>query len=130
MFKKPLLIELLVSTTLVAVLHKLALMYSLYWTLSWFDIITHSLGGFVIGIMTLFVFFTSGYIKYPKDHWIVVLSVTIGAVLIVGLTWELWELFVGFTDVIKDRGDTVLDLIMDIVGATAAYLYGRNKLIK
>lgn len=121
-------LELLLVTIFIATLHHLALTYFLYWTFDWFDILMHFLGGLTIGLFALYVFFTSGYVKYPNDHWVVVLSVTVGAVLIVGLVWELWELFVGFTDVLQDRGDTILDLIMDTLGALCAYYYGKNKI--
>jgi hypothetical protein len=126
MLKKPLFIEFFSLAILVAVLHYFALELSLYWTTDWFDILMHFLGGAVIGLMVMFIFFTSGYIKYPNDHWVVVLSVTLGAVLIVGLTWELWEIFVGFTDVLNDLNDTVMDLIMDMIGGSAAYLYSKK----
>jgi hypothetical protein len=126
MLKKPLLLELLFLTILVAVLHITALELYLYWTVSWFDILMHFIGGAVIGVATTFVFFTSGYIKYPNDHWVVVLSVTLGAVLIVGLAWELWEVFVGFTDVVNDVNDTIVDLIMDLLGGSVAYLYSKK----
>jgi putative flippase GtrA len=126
MLKKPLFIEFFVLSALVAILHYIALTFFLYWITDWFDIMMHFLGGAVIGLMVTFIFFTSGYIKYPNDHWVVVLSVTLGAVLIVGLTWELWEIFVGFTDVLKDRNDTILDIIMDLLGGCAAYLYSKK----
>jgi hypothetical protein len=128
MLKKPLLLELLIASALVAILHYLALVLFLYWTTPWFDILMHFLGGGVIGLLVVFIFFTSGYIKYPNDHWVVVLSVTLGGVLIIGLTWELWEIFVGFTDVLSDLGDTILDVIMDLLGGGVAYLYSKKAL--
>jgi len=45
------------------------------------------------------------------------------AVVAIGLSWELWELFVGFTDVLSDRTDTIIDLIMDLIGGTSAIIY-------
>ena len=128
LFKKPLLIELILTAILVAFLHYIALVYSLYWAVSWFDIPMHFLGGFVIGILALYVFYTSGYIKFPSDHQIIIFSVVIAAVLIVGLTWELWELFSGLSDVLEDQADTILDVVMDFLGAIAAYYYGRKKI--
>ena len=128
MIKKPLFIEFFLILILVAVLHYAATIFFLYWAVAWFDILMHFLGGLLIGLMTLYIFFTSGYVKYPNGHWVVVLSVTLGAVLIVGLAWELWELFAGLSDVLKDRADTILDLIMDMIGGSVAFLYGKNKL--
>lgn len=45
------------------------------------------------------------------------------ATLVIGLFWELWELFVGLSDVIKDQFDSFLDLVMDTAGAISAVLY-------
>ncbi len=127
---KKLIFEVFAVALLVAGLHKLALSYSLYWAIEWFDIPMHFLGGFLIGILALFVFFSSGWISFTKNirDWQMILFITVSSVLIVGLAWELWELFVGFTDLIADRADTILDLIMDTTGAVAAFYYGKGKI--
>jgi len=123
-FRKSLFIEIVIIAVLIAILHYAATVFSLYWSIVWFDILMHFLGGLFIGLLALYLFFTSGLIKYPCTHKIVVFSVVVGSVLVVGLTWELWELFVGLSDVLSDQGDTVLDLILDIFGAVVAYMYG------
>jgi hypothetical protein len=54
----------------------------------------------------------------------VLLSVSvILTVLVIGLGWELWEIFVGLTNVLKDKNDTILDLIMDLIGGSFAIFY-------
>jgi hypothetical protein len=115
------LIPILVSAAIVLGLHILALERSLYWTLSWFDIPMHILGGFVIGLIVL-----AGLDMLIKEthHVLIVVSTLLG-VLVVGLVWELWELFVGFSLVNKDLPDTVLDITMDMVGALLAIGYVR-----
>jgi len=127
---KPLFKEIVILAVVVAFLHKMALSFHLYWSVWWFDILLHFLGGVTIGVIALFVFFTSGYIKYPSRHQIVVLSIVLGSVFIVGLVWELWELFAGFSNVIEDCGDTITDLVVDLIGAVTAYFYGRSYTIK
>lgn len=127
-YEKKLFLEIFILSIVIAVIHFFASKYSLYWTIDWLDILMHFLGGFLIGLIAVFIFFISGYIHYPKEHTLVVISSIFGTVLIVGLTWELWEVFVGFTDVINDLGDTIFDMIMDMIGAMAAYYYSRNKL--
>lgn len=121
--KKALFIEIFLLSITVAVLHYFATIFSLYWSVDWFDIMMHFLGGLLIGLISLWVFFTSEKIKYPRTKF-AIFSVTIGLVLIVGLGWELWEIFVGFTDVFSDKSDTMMDLVMDTIGAVAAYIYG------
>jgi hypothetical protein len=127
-FKKPLLIELLTLTLAVAVLHWLATILFLYWAFWWFDILMHFLGGAFVGALALFVFFSSDILPYPSRHPAVVLSVVLGSVLIVGLAWELWEIFMGLTDVFSQQGDTIIDLVMDFVGGLVIYFYGRRKI--
>lgn len=58
------------------------------------------------------------------------LMLVLSFVLIIGLGWELWELFVGFTDIISDRLDTMIDLMMDFIGGYFAFLHIDKKLWK
>lgn len=129
-FKKPLLLEIIILAILVAVLHYLALTFYLYWTLDWYDIIMHFLGGVVIALLAMFFFYISGYFNFPKEHLGSIFAMTLGSVLLIGLLWELWELFVGFSDVIEDQLDTFLDLTMDIIGGCVAFIYGKKYIWK
>ncbi len=131
-FRKQFLKELFFSSVIVACLHLLALIYHLYWTIDWYDIPMHFLGGFTIGILAVFIFFTSLYIPSTsklKDNRVILFMFTIGFTLIVGLAWEVWELFFRLTDVFTDQLDTVVDLVMDFCGSVTAFLYV-NKRIK
>ena len=127
-YRKKLFGEIVGLSVAVAIIHYFACEYSLYWAISWFDILMHFLGGLLMGFIALFVFFTSEKISFPKNNRVLIFSLTIGFVLIVGLIWELWELFVGFSDVLNDVGDTILDLIMDTAGAIVAYLLTIKKI--
>ena len=120
--QKRLLFEILSLALLIAILHKIALMYSLYWITDWADMIMHTLGGLLIGLLALFIFFTSGYIQIPKNTRVVIL-ITLGSVLIVGLSWELWEIWFGLIDALADKIDSMTDLFFDLVGGTLALIY-------
>jgi len=48
--------------------------------------------------------------------------------LITGLSWELWELYMGFTDIYKDQIDTIADLVNDTLVPIPVYLYSKNKI--
>jgi hypothetical protein len=128
--KKPFFRELFWLLAVIALLHYFALSYFLYWTVDWFDILMHFLGGFWVAIVAAYLiyFFSStkddNYgVKYIKEHKILFFLSLVGATLIVGLTWELWEVFVGFTDTLNDLGDTILDVVMDTIGAICAFYY-------
>ncbi|MFT5179947.1 MAG: hypothetical protein ACI9GH_000372 [Candidatus Paceibacteria bacterium] len=121
--RKPIFWEIFFLIILIAVLHKVALVFFLYWTTGWYDIMMHLLGGFWLSISIIFIFFTSGHIRFPKEHKPLVFLFTISGVLVIGLGWELWELFAGLTDVLEDLIDTVIDVIMDSIGGTLAFIY-------
>lgn len=87
----------------------------------------HLLGGFVIGLIAVFILlnhFRMGVLEDKKVTLILVLSF----VLIIGLGWELWELFFGLTNILEDKLDTVIDLVMDFIGGYFAFLYGKKYL--
>jgi hypothetical protein len=129
MFTRPLIKEIFWISIAVAVMHYLALTLYFYWTISWFDILMHLMGGFVIGLIGLFIllnFLGSEIIVNKKVSLILVL----GFVLVIGLGWELWELFMNFTSVMEDQLDTVIDIVMDVIGGYFAFLYGKKHLWK
>jgi hypothetical protein len=125
--KKPLLKEIFFLSIAIATLHYIALTLFFYWTVSWFDIFMHLLGGFIIGLIAVFILlntFRIGILEDKKVTLILVLSF----VIIVGLGWELWELFFGMTNILEDRLDTFIDLVMDFIGGYFAFLYGKKYL--
>jgi hypothetical protein len=126
--KRILLAEIFFVGITVAVLHKIALSLSLYWNIWWFDILMHFLGGALIALITLFFIYDSKFFNFSIKKPIIIFSAAIGMTLIIGLSWELWELFVGFTDAYTDQVDTIADLINDTLGAITVYLYSKNKI--
>ncbi|NCS98796.1 hypothetical protein GW764_01270 [Candidatus Parcubacteria bacterium] len=127
-YKKPFFKESLYLSILIAILHYISLELYLYWTISWFDILMHFLGGFLIAIFVILVLYSYSDFESLKKHKIFLFSLIVGMTLVVGLGWELWEIFVGFTDAINDLGDTILDIVMDVIGAFSAIYYSKNKL--
>jgi len=127
-YRKKLFKEIALLSIIIAVAHYYATINSLYWLIDWFDIPMHFLGGLLMGFIALFIFFTSEKIHFPSDNRVVIFCITLGFVLIVGLVWELWEIFAGLTNIINDLGDTIFDLIMDTAGAIVAYLLTIKKI--
>lgn len=76
------LLLLLFLSSLLLLFHYFGLTNSLYWTISWFDILQHSLGGFILGLICA--------LSIKKKYWplyiLFILSVLIG--------WEAFELFI------------------------------------
>lgn len=100
-----------------AVVQLFAVFFSLYWVYHWLDIPMHIFGGLVVAL---------GYLafveRFELPRTASGLNATLLATLVVGLGWEAYELVTGafFRDV-APLGDTMLDLLMDLVGAALGY---------
>lgn len=120
------LLRALVLMLVVAGLHFLALTFYFYWQLWWFDILMHFLGGVVVGLGALWALLgfsvRQGFIPTPFQMFLAVIA----AGLIVGLSWEIYELYFRLFDAHYYAADTSLDVVMDLTGATVAYFYVRR----
>jgi hypothetical protein len=110
---------------LVAVLNTIANLGSLYWTISWFDIMMHYLAGFGIGFF-LFMIFSPLFADAKRFQRIIMI---LGFMIIIGVGWELLEAVVGIQDTfsLAHLADTQLDLVMDTLGAFTATLLITHK---
>jgi len=111
------LIPLFGSVVLTAGLHFWFLAVDLYYTSLWVDIPVHLLGGVVIA--SLYFWFASFIPKLSKPTWSRMLVV----ILVIGMSWELWEVFVGAADMSKldYAPDTVQDMVNDTLGALSTW---------
>lgn len=132
--KKPLFLLLFFVILAIGILQQVAIEYYLYWTLEWFDILMHFLGGFWFGYSALWILFFSGYVNTPKrDDIKFFIIVALKIAIVVGLLWEVFEYATGITfsygPVADHVFDTVKDIVMDSVGgvASAIFLYVANK---
>ena len=102
----------------IAVLHLLAIQELYYWTIGWYDIMMHFLGGFWVAIFVLW--FDSWHTLPIRPN---TLFRIVGAVILVGILWEVYELVFGMTFV-SDGGyvmDTTQDFIMDAIGGVVGW---------
>lgn len=100
------------------VMNYVATAANLYWTTSWADVIAHTLGGALVGGIVIAVMTARAIYNKPLA-WIIFFA------LVVGVVWELFELYTGMTFV-TDPGyffDTPKDIFFDTVGAIMSYLY-------
>lgn len=122
MFRHPLFYAQFAVLILVAVLHSFGVYASLYWLWLPFDIIVHFLGGVWVGLAALWFFF---YSPFTWLNWLRLskLGIALLAVVIVGLLWEAFEFIAKVPQDIAHYEDTVLDIIMDILGAIGAWWF-------
>ncbi len=106
----------------IAVLHFAGLKLFLYWTIPWYDILLHFLGGLWVGVGVICILYTSGYAQ--KKPWLIRLRpfIVFGIVLVVGLLWEAYEYIFKLTSSHGYVFDTILDLIMDLLGGLVAVM--------
>ncbi len=109
------------AATSVLILHLVAYEYHFYWTLWWYDIMMHGLGGFAVGALIMWTTRHVYRLPFSVPEFIIVIV----GVLVVGIAWELFEFVIGSqanqsyeTYVL----DTMIDIAMDVFGGAAAYL--------
>lgn len=127
--RKIILIKLTALLYIITTLHLSALYFFWYWSIWWFDILVHFLGGVWIGGMALLIFFLGkSDTKLLKTSSAYILSVV--AVLVIGVLWEVFEFsldtFIIFQT--NDISDTISDIGADIAGGVFASLYIVRKL--
>lgn len=111
----------------IAILHHSAFVYYWYWLYWWFDIVVHFLGGFFIGLssMWLFKYVFQGTFVTQSREWVL----TICAVALVAGFWEMFELYGGIANAIEPGFgiDTTLDLCVGLLGGGIAWLLTKTR---
>ncbi len=84
-----------------------------YWHYPWFDTLMHFLGGLAVA--------TLGIALLRKKRALIFL----GGMLAIAVGWELFELGINAEREANFAFDTSLDLLMDALGMTVAYITAR-----
>jgi hypothetical protein len=125
MLKKPPFREMLVLFLVVGLLHLVATIYHLYWSIYEFDSVVHFFGGAALSTFFLWFYFFSDFFNPVKRSLVQFLIVSIVGAMFIGVSWEIFELIFRQTMVQKlDYAyDTMMDLLMDFLGAMVACFY-------
>lgn len=102
---------------LVCVLEYFAEVFYFHWTIWWYDVILHHLGGACAG--TAFLYSYYDLFKISKFNKQGAIKLVFLFVLFVGVVWEIYELIHGdssFSDGVFYYRDTFSDLIADSAG--------------
>lgn len=133
-----------ILTIIVVYFDRIAQVNFLYWRFWWFDIMMHFLGGLLMGLIALWLYFLSNYFKKDNNSFDLILKTSIKKVfilsfifvMIVGIGWEIFEFIMGisFADgyVLGYIIDTSSDLVMDVIGSFLAsfiLLIASNKIV-
>lgn len=106
----------LALAALLAGVHIYALLHYWYWYYPWLDVPVHFLGGAFMGSAVI------GFLGKLKPRTFL-LAVAAGAI-----GWELFELLINAEREANFILDTSLDLLMDTLGITLAYIAARKTL--
>jgi len=95
-----------------------------YYTIWYFDIVMHILGGFFVGLLIF------GLLNIKDISFNNIFKIIFG-VLMVGIAWELFE-FV-FSNIIAQESfnflDTISDVFCDLAGSILAVIYFSKRII-
>lgn len=96
-------------------LNYIALIFYLYWTTLWYDILMHFMGGLTVAVLIIVLFTIE---TRSRNAFLF----TFFAVMAIGLVWEAFEYLIDETFALEGYFlDTSMDLIMDALGAVSAY---------
>jgi hypothetical protein len=112
------------TVLLIGFLNFLASSFYLFWTVMWFDMIMHFLGGFMLSLIVAFIV-SQKSISYKNLLKYCIIFSVIG-----GFLWEIFELSFHIT-FIHDHNyfsDSGMDMTMDTFGALLAVFYSYYKL--
>jgi hypothetical protein len=99
--------------------HRLATVFSLYWTTDWADIVMHTIGGALLCAIVLYAYTLNTKIASASLGKVLLL------VIFMGIVWEVFELYTGLT-YLYDKGyttDTLGDIFFDTLGGYLANLF-------
>lgn len=105
-------------------LNLLAMEFHWYFSVWYFDIIMHFLGGFFVCLALIWLWKKDGISK--KDSVLLIVGV-----FLIGILWELFEIYINefITGNNLDVPDTITDMIMDLIGGIFAIGYFSKKFI-
>ena len=126
MKRYPFLYASFVSVLLLGIVHFVAVALYLYWTIWWFDNLSHFLAGFSLGFFSLFIFYESSLFR-NKLSFLEVIFISFIFVMMLGGVWEIFEYANGLTQSTEKYSlDVVHDLLSDSLGAILALLIARR----
>lgn len=110
----------LITASVLAVVHVIALQLYLYWQYLWLDIPMHMMGG---AMVALGVFALHDLIPKFPSRLLYPIPVLL-FVLLGSLAWEVYEIQIGIPIEPNFKVDTIVDLIMDMLGGVMGYIVG------
>ncbi len=113
---------------LVALLHGAALAFFLYWKISWFDILPHFFGGMFASLLSVWVWYFSGYLgAHPLPKLRTLFVQFLLSAFVIGVGWEVFERVLNL--MWSPEGywtDSSLDVAFDVLGGVVSFFLVRR----
>ena len=121
--------EMFILIAVVGALNYIATIYHLYWYIYEFDSVVHFLGGAAMAAFFLWFYFFAGLFYHSPRNLTKFLLISLIGAMFVAVSWEIYELVLGEVLILKADYpyDTMMDFIMDFLGATAFCFYAYLK---
>jgi len=125
MLKQPLFKEFAIISAVVATLHTIATYLDWYDSVHELDSLLHFLAGVMVASFFIWFYFYSGFFRPTNFNKSEYFLIALLGTLLVGVSWEIFELIMGITGVtrVQYAFDTSLDVTMDTLGALVTCLY-------
>lgn len=116
-------------TLALALAHFIAKTFYFYWTIWWFDNLTHLLAGFLGGLVAIWFLFDSNIFYKRAPTILGAISSAVVSVLIFAVAWEVFEYRNDIAQAIEGYTlDTSSDMFFAILGALLSGLFGSKNL--
>lgn len=106
----------LAVSSIFAAVHNFAVVTSLYWYYSWFDMIMHFWGGILV-VLGVYAICSLKHVPLKPTTLIIFSTLTITMLL-----WEIFEWKAGLFDPQTHLFDTTKDIIVGLIGGLVGYL--------
>ena len=115
-------ILLLIATSILLVVHVIAIELSLYWIYRWLDLPVHVLGGVVVAL----ALYTLVDLRVPVSSVWYRFGPFMFLVLLIAISWEGYEVVIGVLPDPAYWQDTLTDIVMGLVGGALGFVFGRR----
>lgn len=104
---------------IVGLLHIAAEFFYFYWTIFWFDIMMHFLGGIAVGLATLWIISRENFFENSRNPILSTFFAALLSVLLVSFFWEVLEHLTGTAKAFEGYVfDTTMDTSAALLGAS------------
>ena len=129
--KKSLILKICALTFFIFFANFLAMKFYWYFSIWYFDMIMHFIGGFFISLLVYWLYYYSGLVKDGKKYskkFVILLSII--GVLTIGVLWEIFEFNISafITHTPQVILDTFGDIFFDLSGSMLGTLYFLRRL--